>query len=154
MEQHISKLSRRLLISILLMFTLAASTSCGSDEPDWLVGYYMTINSQVRISLSEEDESQGTSSQPIADVLSNTIVKMRNALHEAYPVNGRTGNDAAVISALDDIYRQYKLMYGGDERNTVCLVKLYRAAMDGEIVMRSTPLKTYHFGARPANMDE
>lgn len=145
---------QRLLISLFLLCTLTMATSCGSDEPDWLVGYYMTINSQVRISLSEEDESQGTSSQPIADVLSNTIVKMRNALHEAYPVNGTTGNDAAVIAALDDIYRQYKLMYGGDERNTVCVVKLYRAAMDGEIVMRSTPLKTYHFGARPANMDE
>ncbi|MBR5170547.1 MAG: hypothetical protein IKW85_08260 [Muribaculaceae bacterium] len=154
MEQHLTKMYQRLLISLFLLCTLTMATSCGSDEPDWLVGYYMTINSQVRISLSEEDESQGTSSQPIADVLSNTIVKMRNALHEAYPVNGTTGNDAAVIAALDDIYRQYKLMYGGDERNTVCVVKLYRAAMDGEIVMRSTPLKTYHFGARPANMDE
>jgi len=141
-------------MALLAVIMVMVFSSCGSDEPDWLVGYYMTINSQVRISLTEEDESQGTSAQPIADVLSNTIVKMRHALHDAYPVSTTTPNDAAVISACDDIYRQYKAMYGGDERNTVCVVKLYRAAMDGEVVMRSTPLKTYHFGARPANLDE
>lgn len=128
-------------------------TSCDSDEPDYMVGYYLTISSQVRLSLSEEDESQGTSSSPIADVLSNTIVKMRHALLVAYPQNNRYGNDAAVIASLDDIFDEYKSMYHSSERNAVCVVKLYRASMDGEIVKRSRALKTYRFGARPVMTD-
>ena len=137
------------LMMILLTGTMMALSSCGGDEPDWLVGYYLAINSQTRISLSEEDESQGTSSQPIADVLSNTIVQMRTALQEAYPENTNKGNDAAVLTALDEIYKRYRTMYGGEEKNAVCIVKLYRASMDGEIVKKSTALKTYRFGARP-----
>jgi len=146
----------RVLLAALLMLQPAMSlTSCSDDEPDWLVGYYMVINSQTRISLGEEDEDQGqgTSSQPVVDVLSNTIVKMRNALHDAYPVNAHYGNDAAVIGALDAIYMEYKSMYGGEEKNAVCIVKLYRASMDGDIVKRSTALKTYRFGARPTQME-
>lgn len=137
----------------MLLAPLVTGSSCSGDEPDWLVGYYMTINSQTRINLSENEESQGTSSQPLADVLSNTIVRMRNALHDAYPVNAHYANDAAVISALDAIYMEYKAMYGGEEKNAVCIVKIYRAAMDGEIVKRSTALKTYRFGARPPEME-
>ena len=138
---------------ILLAGTLMALSSCGSDEPDWLIGYYMTINAQTRINLSDDDESQGTSAQPVADVLSNTIVQMRVALQEAYPENNHQGNDAAVLTALDQIYKKYKTMYGGEEKNAVCIVKLYRASMDGEIVKKSTALKTYRFGARPVQFE-
>lgn len=141
------------LMMILVVGTMTTLSSCGSDEPDWLVGYYLSINSQTRISLSEEDESQGTSSQPIADVLSNTIVQMRNALQEAYPEVTTRGDDAAVLTALDEIYMKYKTMYGGEEKNAVCIVKLYRASMDGEVVKKSTALKTYRFGARPVQFD-
>ena len=146
-------ISRRAALRFLsiLLFLLPALTfsSCESDEPDYLVGYYLTINSQVRLSLSDEDESQGTSSSPVADVLSNTVVKMREALLIAYPQNNHYGNDSGVISALDDIFMEYKSMYHSTEKNTVCVVKLYRASMDGEIVKKSRALKTYRFGARP-----
>ena len=147
----ISRPARLLALLVLLVFPLAAATftSCDSDEPDYLVGYYLTINSQVGLSLSEEDESQGTSSSPVADVLSNTVVKMREALLIAYPQNNRYGNDAGVIAALDDIFVEYKSMYQSTEKNTVCVVKLYRASMDGEVVKKSRALKTYRFGARP-----
>ena len=76
---------RGLLLAVALVMPLTFMTSCSNDEPDMLVGYYMTIDSKVRLSLYEEDESQGTSSSPIVDVLSYTLVQMRTALRNAYP---------------------------------------------------------------------
>lgn len=141
------------MLAVALVMPLTFMTSCSNDEPDMLVGYYMTIDSKVRLSLYEEDESQGTSSSPIVDVLSYTLVQMRTALRNAYLQNNTHGNDAKVIAACDGIYKKYKSMYGAEERNTVCIVKLYRASMDGEVVKRSKALKTYRFGARPVNED-
>lgn len=141
------------MLAVALVMPLTFMTSCSNDEPDMLVGYYMTIDSQVRLSLYEEDESQGTTSSPIVDVLSYTLIQMRNALRNAYPQNNTHGNDAKVIAACDGIYKKYKSMYGAEERNTVCIVKLYRASMDGEVVKRSKALKTYRFGARPVKED-
>ena len=141
------------LVTALTLIALSL-TSCDSDEPDLLIGYYMTIQTQVRLNLSEMDESQGTSSQPEADMLSYTIVRMREALHEVYTHPSTQGNDAVVIAALDYIYNDYHAMYGAFEKNTVCVVKLYRARIDEEgIVKKSTPLKSYRFGAQPVSTD-
>ena len=69
-NRHLFISLRGLLLAVALVMPQVFLTSCGSDEPDWLIGYYMTIQSKVRLNLSEMDESQGTSSQPDADVLS------------------------------------------------------------------------------------
>lgn len=143
-----------LLLALLFLGSTLFTTSCGSDEPDLLVGYYLTIDSQVRLSLYEEDESQGTSANPDQDVLSNTIIKMKTALRETYPEATLKGNDAAVISALDNIYRKYKTMYGHLERGTVCTVKLYRAKLDDGIVVNSKSMMVFHFGALPQNTEQ
>ena len=143
-----------LLFALLFVATALMPTSCGSDEPAMLVGYYLTIDSQVRLSLYEQDEEQGTSANPDADVLSNTIVRMRTALQEAYPKTTYEGDDAAVISALDSIYKKYKSMYGHLERNTVCTVKLFRAKLDDGIVVNSKAIKNYRFGALPQNTEQ
>ena len=152
-KQHISFL-RVLFTALLLNFPLLMLDSCGSDEPEQLVAYYMEINSQVRLSFYEEDEGQGTSANPDEDVLFNTIVKMRTALLNTYPVMTVDGDDAAVISALDKIYRKYKSMYGHLERNTVCTVKLYRAKMSGGVIVGSRSLTVYLFGALPQNTED
>ena len=79
---------------------------------------------------------------------------MRKALALAYPMPNAYGNDARVIAACDDIYMDYKKSYGPSERNIVCVVKLYRARMEDDIVKKSTALKTYNFGALPERPDE
>ncbi len=139
----------RLPLFALLFSCLLLTVSCGNEEPDWLVGYYMSIQSQVKLSLSDEDESQGTSPDKAVDVLSNTVRRMRIALQEAYPQDTRTGADAAVLTAIDNIYMDYKSAYADKEGHTVCVINLYRAKKDGDVVKESTPLKTYHFGALP-----
>lgn len=131
---------------LLLLLGVVTTASCGHDEPDWLIGYYMHINSQVPIS-TEEDGQGTTSDNPAADVLSITIRNMKDAMRRAYPVNTRQGNDAAVLTACDSVYRSYNLSYGDQKRNTVCVVKIFRAHMDEEGIAReSRLLTTYHLG--------
>jgi hypothetical protein len=146
MKHHIDPLRLPLLALLLAGMLLAA---CSSDEPDYMVGYYMDINSQVRLSLADADENQGTTPDMVVDVLSNTVRRMRQALRDAYPQDTRSGNDAAVLTAVDNIYRDYKLSYASKEGNTVCVINLYRTKKEGEVVKESMPLKTYHFGALP-----
>lgn len=131
-----------------LLFICLLLVSC-SDEPNWKIGYYLSIQSQVALSLSEEDESQGTTPAAVVDVLSNTVRRMKQALHDAYPQDTRTGDDAAVLVACGDIYRDYKLSYGDKEGHIVCVLTLYRTKKDGDVVKESTALSTYHFGALP-----
>ena len=148
------KYNSYLLLIVMLCAMVMATASCGSDEPELKVAYYMEINSQVRLSLYEEDESQGTSANPDEDVLSNTILKMRTAMNDAYPEMTFKGDDARVITAIDNIYKNYKSMYGHLERNTVCTVKLIRVKMDGTHIVKSKTIKVYLFGALPQNTDE
>jgi len=136
------------------LLAISAFTSCGNDEPEMLTDYYLSINSQVRLNLGEEDENQGTMPSTATDVMSNTIVNMLHALDATYPVATIQGDDAGVITALDDIYRKYKNAYSAIERNTVCVVTLYRIKLDDQnIARKSTALKIYHFGAIPENTD-
>lgn len=152
--RHLLTTWRFLLLLGMLAGVVTGTSSCENDEPDLEVGYYLGIQSQVRLNLSENDESQGTSAQPYADMLSTTIVKMRVALRNAYPTPNTHGNDSRVIAALDDIYMDYKSMYGASEKNTVCVVKLYRTRMEDDVVRKSKTLKTYHFGAIPPGTEE
>lgn len=154
MEKKKQLIIRSLLLTLWCFGASLMLTSCGSDEPELLVGYYLTIDSQVRLSLYEQDEEQGTSANPDADVLSNTIVKMRSALKEAYPEPNHKGDDAAVINALDVIYKKYKRMYSHLERGTVCTIKLYRAKLDDGIVVNSTSIKVFLFGALPTTYEQ
>lgn len=141
--------SCRVALFLLLFSCVLGTISCGSNEPDWLIGYYMTIQSKVRLSLSNDDESQGTTPDKAVDVLSNTVRRLRTAMQEAYPHDTRTGDDVAVLSACDNIYRDYKASYADKEGYTVCTIVLYRAKKNGEVVIDNKPLTTYTFGALP-----
>lgn len=153
-QYHLPASLRLLVLVLMLSIPLSTLMSCGDDESDLAVGYYLSIQSQVRLSLSENDESQGTSSSPLADPLSLTIIRMREALRNAYPEPNNYGNDSRVIAVLDAIFMDYKTTHNASERNTVCVVKLYRTRLDGEIVKKSKALKTYHFGAIPERTDD
>lgn len=143
----------RWLLAALMACMLVTSTSCGNDEPDYLIGYYLNIQSQVNLNLSDYDESQGTSASMSSSVLSTTIVNMRKALEATYPTATLQGNDSAVLTALDNIYRNYKIAYSGVEGHTVCIVKLYRTHLDGEVIVDSRCLTTYHFGIIPEDIN-
>ena len=147
---------RRLLLTLaLLVIPLLMLTSCGDDDDDMLVSYYMSIDSSVGYSASSEDEQQGTMSENSSgNVLYTTITRMKRALRNAYPIADYQGNDPAVLTACDNIYREYKNMYGAHEKNTVCVVKILRTHIDNDGIVRdSRTLTVYHFGALPPSLD-
>ena len=142
-----------LLVAVVIA-ALVGVTSCGSDEPDLMVGYYLSINSSESYMGSQDDEDQGTmSDSQHGNVLYNTITRMRRAMRDAYPTPDFKGDDAAVLGACDKIYRDYKSMYGEYEKNTICVVKIMRTRQDGDVVVGSRTLTSYSFGALPPDKD-
>lgn len=143
------------LTLMLAVMLFGVMTSCGHDEPELKVGYYMSVSSNDSYMASTDDEEQGTMSESSnGNVLYTTISRMKQALYNAYPTPDTRGADAAVLMACDKIYRNYKTMYGQYERNTVCVVKIMRVGLDDDgRVMNSRTLTTYSFGALPPDMD-
>lgn len=142
------------LIVAVVLAALVAVTSCGSDEPEYLVGYYLSVNSSEAYMASEDDESQGTMSDTQnGNVLYKTITRMRNALVNAYPTPDTKGADVAILMACDKIFRDYKSLYGEYEKNTICVVKIMRVKLEDNIVVGSRTLTTYSFGSLPPDKD-
>ena len=153
-KNHIMSQWRLLLFTVVLVGSLAGVASCGGDEPEYQVGYYLSINSSESFMASQDDEDQGTMSDtPNGNVLYTTITRMRNALRNAYPTPDTQGADVEVLKACDKIYRDYKGMYGEYEKNTICVVKIMRTKLDDGIVVNSRTLTTYSFGALPPDKD-
>ena len=72
------KYSTRWLLKVLAALILSlAANSCGNDEPELPVGYYLSIHSQVMLDLSDNDENQGTAANMTSNVISVTIKRMK-----------------------------------------------------------------------------
>ena len=152
--RHLLTSWRLFLLLGVLVGALTAVTACGSDEPELMVGYYLSINSSESFMASSEDESQGTMSDTQSgNVLYTTITRMKNAVRNAYPTPDYKGADVAVLMACDKIYRDYKSMYGEYEKNTICVVKIMRTSLNDGIVVGSRTLTTYSFGSLPPDKD-
>ena len=101
-EKNITRALRLLVTMAVLMMPVI--TSCGSDEPDWTVGYYMEIQSSSAFMASSEDEEQGTmSDHEESNVLYTTIMRMKRALRDVYPVATRQGDDGMVIAPVVEV---------------------------------------------------
>ena len=144
---------RPFIISLMLIGAAAVFTSCGDDDEMALIDYYLNISSKESLGVTDEDEAQGTMGQPNSNVLANTIWKMKKALRDNYPVATVQGNDRDVVTCIDNIYNDYKAMYGHLERNTICVVKLYRVKKIDGVIKDSTPMQVYHFGALPPTQE-
>lgn len=143
-----------LIISLMTIGLAVVFNSCGDDDEMALIDYYLNVSSRESLGVTSEDEEQGTMGQPNSNVLANTIWKMKKALRDNYPEATIQGNDRDVVTCVDNIYNEYKAMYGHLERNTICVVKLYRVKKIDGIIRDSTPLQVYHFGAIPPTQEE
>ena len=150
-RKHIVLFMKPFIILLVMAASVITFNSCGNDEEEEqaLIDYYLNISSTESIGVTSEDEEQGTMGQPSGNVLANTIWKMKKALRDVYPEANTQGNDIDVVYSIDKIYKQYKAMYGHLERNTVCVVKLYRVMKINGRIRNSTALQVYHFGAIP-----
>ena len=132
-------LSRRLLIALFTVSSLCFLGSCtNDDEPEVVINYYLSIQTRTRIY-----RRGGLPPDPKEDMIGKLTTKMRARIRETYPNPDLEGNDAAVIVACDEIYRQY--LETGLRERVECVATLYRARMSNSIVKQSTPIKNYYF---------
>ena len=148
---HIFSPIQAALVAVLLIATTAVLTSCGSDEPNYRIAYYLEIDSQVDIGLIESDEDQDvSSSDPETSPITTAVKQMKVALRDVYPEPTTEGNDAAVLEALGGIHKRFQSAYAGMTTVTVCIVKLCRAHIDKEgLIQDSRVMAVYQFSLLP-----
>ncbi len=141
----------RIWAAVLLLGIVVSLSSCGSDEPDYRIAYYLDINSQVDIGLIDDDSEQDiSSSDPSTSPITTAVINMRGALHDAYPEPTYIGNDSGVLSALNQIYYKFQSSYAQFTTVTVCVVKLCRSHIDDEgVIQDSRVMAVYQFGLLP-----
>lgn len=150
MNNAILNPKRLMLVLALLLIQMVSMTSCSGDEPDMVVGYYLSVQYQEGTLASTQGSADGIMGESEGgNIMISTINDLRQAIKDAYPVPSKKGNDVAVLTACDSIYRAYKKMYGQMEQGTICVLHICRANMDGEIVKDSRILTVYRFGALP-----
>ena len=124
---------------------LMMAGSCGDEEDVGVDDYYMRIQSQVPLTISE-DVDQGTMTEAQHEVLSKTISRMKAALTTAHSEkNSRQANDAAVLRVCDSIYNDYATAYAESKGNTVCIVTVIRTQVVDGVAQDAHNLKTYNF---------
>ena len=133
---------------LIAAIVMAAMPSCGDKEDvagssDYY--YYLDIQSEVRLNLKEEDESQGTMSNKDYDLLSKTVMFMQKAVQQNNSMQGdnRT-REAAMITTCDSLYRNYADMNPTSKGFLICYVKLIRCTLyPNGTIKDMMPIKYY-----------
>lgn len=126
---------KRMMFMLLCLVTLTMFTSCESaEEPEVAIDYYLTIESRVPLK---------NTMWPRGNMMGQITSRMKQAIHDVYPIPNLQGDDVAVMIACDEAYSYYREAYPAGAQSTECVAKLYRAHMQGKIVKRSVAIKTY-----------
>ena len=128
-----------LLLSVAVIAATMTFVSCGDDDPEAVIDYYVDVEEQFLV-----NESTATTDRYISPV-----TRMTEAIRKAYPNPNETGNDAAVIEACDKEYYDYLMMYTGRPEHFTCKLRVMRARKIGTIVKQSEELKTYTYDINP-----
>ena len=134
---------------LLLMVTVLMVASCGdnSDEPGAVYNYYMLIQSEVELELSDNAEEDGTLVGGQMSVISRTVSRMRNVMAQYDSNQNSTDIEAALLTACDSIYREYASAYVQYSGQTLCYVQINRRKLVDGKSQEGTTLKTYYFRA-------
>ena len=137
-----------LCLIAILIFCLP---SCKDSEEDELIGdykYYLSIQSQVVLHLSENAEDEkGMAVSPEMDRLSRTIYHMKKAVNDNELQEGTTkAKEAALLTVCDSLYRNYADVNPENKGSIVCFVKLIRTRLDSNGTAKDpVTLKYYQF---------
>ena len=139
-----SRFLKLFMVLLPLIVAQALFVSCGSeDEPETLVDYYVALDSSDIIGLSEE-ELNGSLRPPQERNAYITYIRMRHAVHDAFPKASAQGNDARMIAVCDSCYRE-SIFYYSQGRTTICTSRLIRTTLSGDRIIKSRVLKSYRF---------
>lgn len=133
----------------LITVVMVIFPSCGdkNDEPDALYNYYMLIQSEVELELSDNAEEDGTLVGGQMSVISRTVSRMRNVMAQYDSNQNSTDIEAALLTACDSIYREYASAYVQYSGQTLCYVQINRRKLVDGKSQEGTTLKTYYFRA-------
>lgn len=132
---------RMMLLSLACFAATMTLVSCGDDEPETVIDYYVNVEEQFLVN----------SSTSTTDRYISPSTRMNEAIRKAYPTPNETGNDAAIIEACDKEYQDYLMMYTGRPEHFTCLLHVMRAKKVGTIVKQSEKLKTYTYDINPSS---
>lgn len=135
---------------LIAAIVMAAMPSCEKKEEVYDTSeykYYLTIQSQVRLHLSDNAEDEKGMVSPVFDRLSRTIYYMQKAVVDNDSLHGETRvKEAALFTTLDSLYRNYADMNPENRGNVICFVKLIRSRMNSDGTIRdAVALKYYQF---------
>ena len=133
----------------LLMVAIFMVASCGDkkDEPNAVYNYYMLIQSQVALDLSDDAEGEGTMVGGQVSVISRTVARMKNVMALYESDQNSTDIEVALLRACDSIYREYTSAYVQYSGQTLCFVQINRRKLLDGKTQEGTTLKTYYFRA-------
>ncbi len=132
-------------ISFFAMLLLLAA-SCGSDdEPAATYKYYMLIQSQVPLELSDNAEAEGAIASGSESVISTTVKRIQAVVGAYDPQQNSTDIEASLLWKCDSIYNDYASSHTQYSGQTVCFVQIVRSKMENGVSKESTILKTYQF---------
>lgn len=129
------------------LLLLASSCTSKEDEPDAVYNYYMRIQSQVDLELSDYAEEEGSLVGGQVSVISRTVSRMRQVMAMYESQQHSTDIEPALLTACDSIYKEYSSAYVQYSGQTICFVKINRRKLvDGQF-QEGITLKTYYFRA-------
>ncbi len=131
-----------------VMIAIASSCKDGEDVNDTSeYKYYLEIQSQVRLHLSENAEDENGMVNPLFDRLSRTIYYMKQAVVDNDSLQVETKiKEAALFTTLDSLYQNYAVINPENRGNVICFVKLIRTRMNSDgTIGDAVTLKYYSF---------
>ena len=133
------------LISAMLLMSMSCENK--EDEPSEIYKYSILIQSQVPLELSDNSEEEGTLVHGQYDLLSRTVLRMKEVMMEYESEMQTTDIEATLFRKCDSIYNGYASAYPQYSGQTICFVQLVRNKMVNGISREGKTLKTYYFHA-------
>ena len=130
-----------MLLSLAVIAATMTFVSCGDDDPEAVIDYYVDIEEQFLVNASTST----------TDRYISPVTRMNEAIRKAYPSPNETGNDAAIIEACDKEHQDYLMMYTGRPEHFTCKLRVMRARKIGTIVKQSEDLRTYTYDINPSS---
>ena len=135
-----------LLFLIVILMMIGTSCKDNEDVYNGEYTYYLSIQSEVMLHLSDNAEDESGMVNPVFDRLSRTVYFMKQAVSENETMqSNEREREAALLTTCDSLYRNYAETNPENKGHVVCFVKLIRCKRNNGTVTDAVTLKYYQF---------